>query len=140
MKENNYFFSFSNYSKLYKDKCIKVNARKEVDYKDILNTCDIGLSTVVLNKDIVQNNLFPNIKTQEDFSAWLKITRENDIKAYNINKNLVTWNYDVNSLSSNSIQKLKDAYKVFKLHEKFSILKSIFCLIKLSFNSYKRKF
>ena len=66
--------------------------------------------------------------------------RENGIKAYNINKNLVTWNYDVNSLSSNSIQKLKDAYKVFKLHEKFSILKSIFCLIKLSFNSYKRKF
>ena len=140
MKKNNYLFSFSNYSKFYKNKFIKVYARKEVGYKDILNTCDIGLSTVILKKNIVQKNLFPNIKTQEDFSAWLKITRENEIKAYNINKNLVTWNYDTNSLSSNSFQKIKDAFKVFKIHEKFSILKSIFCLIKLSLNSFKRKF
>ena len=140
MKKNNYLFSFSNYSKLYEDRSIKVYARKEVDYKDILNTCDIGLSTVMLKKNIVQKDLFPKIKTQEDFSAWLKITRENGIKAYNINKDLVTWNYDANSLSSNNFQKLKDAFKVLKHYEKFSILKSIFCLIKLSLNSFKRKF
>ena len=139
MKKNNYLFSFSNYSKKYKNKLIKVYARKEVNYKDILDTCDIGLSTVVLKKNVLQENLFPNIKTQEDFSAWLKITRENDIKAYNINKNLVTWNYDTNSLSANSFQKLKDAFKVFRIYEKFSLLKSIFCLIMLSINSLKRK-
>ena len=116
MKKKKYLFSFSNYSKNFKKKLIEVNARQEVNYKDILSSCDIGLSTVILKKNILQKNLFPNIKTQEDFSAWLKITRENNIKAYNINKNLATWNYDSNSLSANHFQKLKDAFK-FKFLE-----------------------
>ena len=33
-----------------KNRFIKVYARKEVSYKDILKTCDIGLSTVILKK------------------------------------------------------------------------------------------
>ena len=68
-----------------------------------------------------------------------KITRENGIKAYNINKDLVTWNYDANSLSSNNFQKLKDAFKVSNIMKKFSILKSIFCLIKLFFSIHLKE-
>ena len=139
MKKNNYLFTYSNYSKSFENRKIEINARSQVNYKDILYSCDIGLSTVMLKKNIIKKDLFPNIKTQEDFSAWLKITRENNITAHNINKNLVTWNYDSNSLSTNNFQKLSDAFKVFKIYEKFSLLKSFFCLIVLSLNSLKRK-
>ena len=83
--------------------------------------------------------MFPKIKTQEDLAAWLKIMRYNNLQAYNINQNLVTWNYDDKSLSSNNFQKIKDAYKVFNHFENFSIIKSIYHLIILSFNSLKRK-
>ena len=139
MKKNNYFFSYTNYSKQYKNKIIEVRAKNEINYNDILKSCEIGLSSVILKKDIISENLFPKIKTQEDLAAWLKIMRYNNLQAYNINQNLVTWNYDDKSLSSNNFQKIKDAYKVFNHFENFSIIKSIYHLIILSFNSLKRK-
>jgi hypothetical protein len=93
----------------------------------------------MLNKDIVDANLFPNLKTQEDFAAWLKITKKK-ILAYNLEENLVTWNYTNNSLSSNFFQKIIDAFKVYKNYENFSNIKSLFFLTILSINSIKRKF
>ena len=69
MKKNNYLFSFSNYSKLYEDRSIKVYARKEVDYKDILNTCDIGLSTVMLKKHCTKRFISKNQNTRRFFSV-----------------------------------------------------------------------
>ena len=139
MKKNNYLFTFSNYSKKYNNRLIKVNAKDKVNYEDILRSCVIGLSTVIIKKNIAEKNLFPNIKTQEDFGAWLKLTRNNNISAYNIGKDLMTWNFHNNSLSSNYFQKIKDAFKVFRNYEKFSIMKSIVSLLMLSLNSLKRK-
>ena len=83
--------------------------------------------------------MFPSLKTQEDFVAWLKITKKNH-KAYNLDTTLVTWNYDENSLSSNFSQKLYDAYQVYRKYQKFSVIKSFYSVIILSFNSIKRKF
>ena len=65
--------------------------------------------------------------------------RERKISCYNLNKTLVTWNYDEKSLSSNSFQKLKDAYKVFRFNENFSFINSLINLFILSINSLKRK-
>ena len=140
MKKNNYQFTFSNYFKEYPHKKLIVAVKNTLEYKDILHSCEIGLSTVMMHKSIIDKNLFLSLKTQEDFAAWLKILRTKNVKAYNINENLVTWNFDKDSLSSKTFQKLKDAFTVFKYYEKFSTLKSIFCLIVLSFNSLKRKF
>ena len=49
---------------------------KLLSYSDLLKSCDIGLSTVLLNKKIVDNNLFPSLKTKEDYVAWLKLTKK----------------------------------------------------------------
>ena len=92
-----------------------------------------------IKKKIIYENLFPNLKTQEDFAAWLKITRTNYL-AYNLKEILVTWNYSQNSLSSNFFQKLTDAFKVYNKYENFSLIKSLFFIIILSINSLKRKF
>ena len=50
MKKNNYFFSYTNYSKQYKNKIIEVRAKNEINYNDILKSCEIGLSSVILKK------------------------------------------------------------------------------------------
>ena len=65
--------------------------------------------------------------------------RKKRISCFNLNKTLVTWNYDEKSLSSNFFQKLQDAYKVFRINEKFSLIDSLIHLIVLSANSLKRK-
>jgi teichuronic acid biosynthesis glycosyltransferase TuaG len=140
LNKNNYDFIFCSYEKKIDKKIIPIKCKnKYLNYKNLLFSCDIGLSTVMLNKDIVDANLFPNLKTQEDFAAWLKITKKK-ILAYNLEENLVTWNYTNNSLSSNFFQKIIDAFKVYKNYENFSNIKSLFFLTILSINSIKRKF
>ena len=140
MKENNFQFTFCDYEKrVSNNKVIKViSPKKFLDYNDLLKSNDIGLSTVQINKNIISDDLFPSLKTKEDFVAWLKITKKK-INAYNFSENLVIWNKAHNSLSSNFFQKIFDGFRVYYNYEKFSFLKSIFCLLILSLNSVKKK-
>jgi len=139
LNKNNHNFIFCGYKKIFKKKSIEVNIDSEyLSYKDLLKSCEIGLSTVMIKKKIIDNNLFTNLKTQEDFAAWLKITKKHN--AFFLNEVLVNWYDTENSLSSNFFQKLFDAYKVFYLNQKFSLVKSFYYLIILSANSIKRKF
>ena len=141
MEKNNLIFSFSSYEKKFLNKKnIKVICDKKIlNYNDLLKSCDIGLSTVVLKKEIIKDELFPNIKTQEDYVAWLKISKMN-IKAHNLERNLVIWNEVSKSLSSSVFQKISDGFRVYYTYEKFGIFKSLYFLLRLSINSLKRKY
>ena len=140
MEENNYDFTFCNYDKVISNKkTIKVKSSKSVlNYNDLLSSNEIGLSTVQLNKKIILEELFPPLKTKEDYVAWLKITK-NNINAYNYPQTLVIWNKTKNSLSSNFYQKLSDGLKVFMIYERFNFIKSLYYLFLLGINSIKRK-
>ena len=140
MQENNYNFTFCNYDKVISDKkTIKVKSSKSVlSYSDLLASNEIGLSTVQINKKILLPELFPPLKTKEDYVAWLKITK-NNINAYNFPHSLVIWNKTENSLSSNYYQKLSDGLKVYIKYEKFNFIKSLYYLLLLGINSIKRK-
>ena len=139
MKKNNYKFTFCNYKKKNGKEINIFSKKKKISFRDLLTDCEIGLSTVLLDKSSIFENLFPPLKTKEDFTAWLKITREN-IDAYNFPEYLVEWNYSKNSLSSNTLQKIYDGFKVYNIYMKFNYLKSFCYLFLLSFNSIKRKF
>ncbi len=140
MEENNFDFTFCNYEKIIsKRKKIVVQSPKSVlSYKDLLKSNEIGLSTVQLTKTIISDELFPPLKTKEDYVAWLKITK-NNIYAYNYPHNLVKWNKTKDSLSSDFLQKISDGLKVFREYEKFNFLKSLYYLLILGINSLKRK-
>ena len=141
MRENKYDFSFTNYlKKISNKKSIHVQSKKrKILYKDLLHDNEIGLSTVMLNKNIIKNELFPSLKTKEDYVAWLKLSKENYI-AYNLNEFLSEWNFSANSLSSNLIQKVMDGFRVYYIYLNFNFLKSLFFLLRLSINSMSRKF
>ena len=141
MRENKYNFSFTNYlKKISNKKSIHVQSKKrKISYKDLLHDNEIGLSTVMLNKNIIKNELFPSLKTKEDYVAWLKLSKENYI-AYNLNEFLSEWNFSANSLSSNLIQKVMDGFRVYYIYLNFNFLKSLFFLLRLSINSMSRKF
>ena len=140
INKHNYDFIFCAYQKKIKNKIIKVIYKNDhISYNNLLFSCDIGLSTVMIRKKIIDENLFPNLRTQEDFAAWLKITKKNYL-SYNLRENLVTWNYTTNSLSSNFFQKILDAFRVYRNYEKLSLIKSLYLLVILSINSLNRKF
>ena len=140
MKENKYDFSFTSYfKKTLNKKSIPVQSKKnKVLYKDLLFDNEIGLSTVILNKKIIKGELFPPLKTKEDYVAWLKLSKENYI-AHNLSEFLSEWNFSHNSLSSSFIQKIFDGFKVYYIYQNFNFIKSLFLLFCLSLKSLKRK-
>ena len=52
---------------------------KKIYYKDLLRSCDIGLSTVVIKKKIIKNCKFSNMKTKEDYLMWLNLIKKEKI-------------------------------------------------------------
>ncbi len=113
-------------------------ARTFKNYRQLLPSCDIGLSTIILKKNIITKNCkFSRLKTKEDFVLWLLILKKN-ITIGGFDKNLTTWRKLDNSLSSSIIQKLKDGFKVYNQYMKFNFFKSIFYLLILSINFLKK--
>ena len=105
---------------------------KKLNYNSLLKSCDIATSSVVINKNILNKNFFfSNFTTKEDYCLWLKIAKKEE-KLYGINNNLLFWRSLNNSLSDSFFQKLFDAFKVYRISEKYSIIISIYFVIRLS--------
>ena len=118
----------------YKNKIIGQRKAKDLSHKQLLKSCDIGLSTIILDKRLIKNNTkFASIKTKEDYVLWLKITL-NENKIYALLNNLTKWRKLDNSLSSSKFQKIKDGYLVYRKYMKFGQIKSFFYLGLLSIN------
>ena len=116
------------------------NANKVINFSDLINSCDLGLSTVVAKSSIIKKKFyFPNLKTKEDYVFWLNIAKKNII-FYGLNKNLSAWRRLSNSLSSNFIQKIFDGYLVYYKYMKYNFLRSIYCLFILSCYYLKKRF
>ena len=137
MKEFNLNFSFTTFEIIDEnDKPIKIRkAHNFINFKQLRNSCDIGLSTVILKKKNFDKDKyqFPNLKTKEDYVLWMKLAKDRVIMK-GLDRNLSSWRKNKNSLSSSTIQKLKDGYKVYRIHLGYSRLKSLFFLIVLSIN------
>ena len=137
MQKYNIKFCFTSYQIINKRNISLgiIRAKKYMNFKHLLNSCDIGLSTVILNKNILSNKKyeFAPLKTKEDYVLWLKLARSGIImRGYN--KTLSKWRKTENSLSSSNIQKILDGYRVYKIYLGLGWIKSLFCLINLSLN------
>jgi teichuronic acid biosynthesis glycosyltransferase TuaG len=123
----------------YNNKIIGQRKAKDLSHKQLLKSCDIGLSTIILDKKLIKNNTkFASIKTKEDYVLWLQIT-QNEKKIYALSDNLTKWRKLDNSLSSSKFQKIKDGYLVYRKYMKFNQVKSIFYLGLLSVNFFLKK-
>ena len=135
MKKNAIDVSHTSYHIINSDnKIIGSRRAKDMNHKLLLNSCDIGLSTVILNKKIITNKMkFANINTKEDYVLWLKFTLDDNI-IFALKSNLTKWSKLDDSLSTSKIQKLYDGYLVYRKYMNFSLIKSFISLLLLSFN------
>jgi len=141
MKKNKIDFSYTSYQIINKkEKIIKeIPAAKIMDYKKLLYACDIGLSSVMVNSELLKKNRFTGLKTKEDYLLWLKLSRKM-IRMMGMSAVLFSWRKTENSLSSSSIQKLKDAFKIYNKYLNFNFFKSIFFTTILSINFILKRF
>jgi len=115
-------------------------AVSQLNYNNLLNSCDIGLSTVIIEKKLLDNFeiFFPNLKTKEDYILWLKLAQKGTI-FFGLDEKLTKWRKLKNSLSASSVQKIFDGYKVYNTYLNYSVIRSLFKLIILSVNSILKK-
>ena len=79
MKDCNLEFSFTSYE-IINNNNLKIgfrDAQKNLSFKQLRNSCDIGLSTVIIQKNIFNNEKFRfgKTKTKEDFILWLLLAK-----------------------------------------------------------------
>ena len=140
MKKNKLKFTHTPYEIIDKnDRVLGERISKNFEkVDDLIKSCDIGLSTVIIKKEIIDyQTTFPNLKTKEDFVLWLKILKKNILISY-FNETLSSWRKLDNSLSSSITQKLIDAFKVYNYYMKFNFVKSLYYTICLSINYLKK--
>lgn len=141
---NNYKvdFSFTGYEIInVKGKIIgSRKAEKIIDYNKLKRSCDIGLSTVILKKKFFENKKFQfaNLKTKEDYVLWIKLA-ENKVRMFGLEEPLGSWRKSKESLSSSTLQKLFDGYKVYRIYLKYNVIKSLVYLFILSINFLLKK-
>ena len=133
MLNHGYDFSHTTYQIINHDRKIvgKIRAQGIIRYKELLKSCDIALSSVILKRKLLNDMEFPELKTKEDYVLWLGLAKKS-VNLAGLNKSLMFWRQTPNSLSSPILQKLKDAFRVYYLYEKKNFFYSIFCVIRLS--------
>ena len=137
MQNKNVFISHTSYDLIDKNnKYLKKRlAPAKLKFEDLLKSCDIGLSTVIINRKVLKNinKPFVSLKTKEDYVLWLKLSAMG-FKILGIKKSLAKWRKLNQSLSSSITQKLFDGYKVYRIYLKMNVIKSLYRLFILSFN------
>ena len=140
MKKNMFYISHCTYDIIDKKGNLLSTrkARSFFTYESLLKSCDIGLSSVILKKSILNKNLkFPKLKTKEDFVLWLKLLK-NKYNIMAINKKLVKWRKLDNSLSKSLFQKLSDGLKVYNVYMKYNLFTSLYLVFCLSINFLRK--
>ena len=139
MNDNNFQFSYTAYSTikegLIRSKHIKVPQR--VSLNDILKTCDIYTSTVMINKSIMKKGM-PNIRRRQDFLTWVYLLK--NIKfACGINEPLMQYRLSEDSLSSNKLRVAKIQWICYRKHLKISLVKSCYYFVFYAINGFIKK-
>lgn len=142
MKNLNLDFTFTAYEIIDEKNDIisQRDAKKVIEFESLVKSCDIGLSTVIIKKKLFEEKelRFASLKTKEDYILWLKITKRGT-KLFGLNENLSYWRKVPNSLSSSSVQKIIDGYRVYRYYLNYSVIKSIIYLFTLSINFLLKK-
>lgn len=110
---------------------------KNQNFNNLMKSCDIGLSTVMIDAKICKKNKFEKISTKEDYILWLKLSK----KMYYLfgdERIVAIYRSKKNSLSKNLIINIYNAFKVYKKFEKQSFIRTLYFVIRLAYNRFNK--
>ena len=141
IKKRNLDFCFTAYECLNErgKKLYNVKAEKNLNYSNLLAACNIACSSVILKKKIFKKVKFNNFETKEDYSLWIKISKQ-QYKIGGVNRILTSYLSRSSSLSSKHLNKIWNAFLIYKKENKLNIFLSFYCILRLYYNAFKKKF
>jgi len=128
MQTNDYELTYTNYATMSENGNSlnhTIFSPEKLNYKELLKANKIGCLTAIYDTEKIGKVYMPLIKKRQDYGLWLKILKKIDY-AYNVNEVLSIYRVMNNSVSSNKIDLLKYNYALFREHEKFSVLRSLY--------------
>ena len=141
MDEFNHSFTYTDYVPyVSKDDNIKfknkITVKKEFDFKDFIHNTSIAMSTVIVEKSLIKDIRFKNLKICEDYLFKCEILK--NTKAIKCNNALMYYSISRNSLQSNKLRNLYWVWKINKNFNKLNIFNNIKSILYISYNSLKK--
>ncbi|WP_181408154.1 glycosyltransferase family 2 protein [Pararhizobium mangrovi] len=92
-------------------------------YADLLASCPIGCSTVMLDRERTGQVAMPAIRSGQDWAYWLALTRSG-LRAHAFPGVHTAYTVRRGSLSANKLRKLRDVFAIYRDQERLSPLAS----------------
>lgn len=134
MLDKDVVMSYTSYSLInMKGEFIKfVDVNNEVDYYKLLKENQIKTSTLMLKRDFIGKNKFPNIR-HEDYAFFLDLLKNTKF-AYKVGHNLTSYRVSNGSLSSNKLKSALWTWRIYREYEKLGLFSSLKYFIHYAFN------
>lgn len=128
MQLNEIAISHTLYSEMEGERITKNSFSPSIQkYQDLLRANCVGCLTVVLDRELVGNIEFPDIKRRQDYALWLKLSKRFDLIL--LPEVLGIYRKDtINSLSKNRFKVLAGFYSVYR-HLGYNRIFSVFLVI-----------
>lgn len=142
MMDNQYSFTFTAYDWI--DENSKplnkvVHARKKHTYKSCLKDTDMGNSTVILDRSVIEIPQLPNVRYNNDGTLRFPIMKSGH-NAYGIDKVYTHYRIMTNSVSRNKIKAAKNLWRIYADVLKIPIIPRCYYFAWYAFNAIKRNY
>ncbi|MGY0691405.1 glycosyltransferase family 2 protein [Virgibacillus sp. FSP13] len=130
MKENNYNFTCTNYTKIDEDGNYlnqMITTKNKSDYNGILKT-SAGNSTVMYNAKKLGKFKIPDIKKRNDYVMWLKIIKKAKY-LYGLDESLSSHRIRTGAISRKKTGLVGYHWKVYREIEHLSFAKSVYLIV-----------
>ncbi len=117
----------------------KRKLKESITYGKLQRNTLIATSTVMIDRNVVEEIKMPNRRSGEDYSLWLNILKKYG-KAYGINEVFTRYRKSSNSLSSKKSKELKVFYNVQREDLKINPVKVLFNMCFYILNAIKKHY
>ena len=138
MLENNYSFTYTDYSFFYNDDMKKqklTNLPDIYNFKKFLMNSSMSTSSIIIKREILQKILFEEVM-HEDYLFKCRVLKSN-FNAYKIKKTYVFYRINKKNRSSNKLSNLFNLWSINKNKNKLSFFDNIRSVLSISFNSLR---
>ena len=141
MLKNNFPITFTEYGVFNEDLSkykYTIKIPDTINYTGYLKSTIIGMSTAIINREMIGSFSFYNIRSRQDAYLWITLLKRNFI-AYGVHENLTKYRLRETSISANKIQAAKKVWFLYYNLEKLGLIKSSYYFLHYAFNALKKR-
>lgn len=117
----------------------RISSLPKLGYRDYLGNTIIGLSTSIIDSQMVGKFHFENLRIRQDTLLWLTLLK-NGHNAFGMPESLVKYRVRNNSISSNKLRAALHVWRLYYYREKLGLASSVYYFSSYIFNAFKKRF